>query len=589
MERHAQLDSSRRACKPLSFVITHLKRSLLFPAILLCLLSHGARASAQCVVASQSDADVHGLYAQQKWEDVVAVARSRPSRSADVDFELGLALAHLQRWQEARTVLLAGRRQCPRQSRFAVELAGIAFQQKRYPEAAAWIEKGLRLDPHDEYANDFAATVFLLMDNLDAALKYWNRIHRPEINALQTGPQLKVHRLLLERAFVFSPQDAMKREDFKSSEARLDALGIFPVHSIKLDARPDGKFDAQFHAIERDGFGDGRLPALVSVFSGLPYETIYPSYFNVRGSAANFDSLVRWDAQKRRIWLSLAGPMRALPQWRWQLAVDGRDENWAVRNSFTGDAPVLGSFKLKRAVGTATVTSIRSGRWQWTSGGEFSRRTYSDVMSGSALTPSLVAPGYELKHLASVNANLMDVPEHRFTLSASSSSEFARLWSNPARLFEKLQGATTLHWLPQAQGDKYEFAQRIRGGGIVGTAPLDELWLVAVERDNDLWLRGHIGTRDGRKGSSPIGDRYFLANTDFYRSVWGNGLLSIKAGPLVDIARVAAPTSGLTPQQWLFDAGAEVKLSVLGTGVILTYGRDLRTGNNAFYGSVGQR
>jgi hypothetical protein len=29
-------------------------------------------------------------------------------------------------------------------------------------------------------------------------------------------------------------------------------------------------------------------------------------------------------------------------------------------------------------------------------------------------------------------------------------------------------------------------------------------------------------------------------------------------------------------------------LTVLGTGVVLTYGRDLRTGNNAFYGSVVQ-
>ena len=85
-----------------------------------------------------------------------------------------------------------------------------------------------------------------------------------------------------------------------------------------------------------------------------------------------------------------------------------------------------------------------------------------------------------------------------------------------------------------------------------------------------------------------MGDRYFLSNTDFYRSVWGNGLISMKAGPLLDIARVTAPTNGLAPKQWLFDVGAEVKLTVLGTGVVLTYGRDLRTGNNAFYGSAVQ-
>ena len=39
----------------------------------------------------------------------------------------------------------------------------------------------------------------------------------------------------------------------------------------------------------------------------------------------------------------------------------------------------------------------------------------------------------------------------------------------------------------------------------------------------------------------------------------------------------------------LMDVGAELKLSVLGTGVVLTYGRDLRAGNNAFYGSAMQK
>jgi hypothetical protein len=184
---------------------------------------------------------------------------------------------------------------------------------------------------------------------------------------------------------------------------------------------------------------------------------------------------------------------------------------------------------------------------------------------------------------------LLHVPEHRFTLDATAGSEFARMWSSPAHLFEKLQGGATAHWLSQAEGERYEFMQRLRGGGIAGTAPVDEMWMIGVERDNDLWLRGHIGTRDGRKGSSPIADRYFLSNSDFDRSLWGNGLIRVKAGPWLDVARASAPTSGLSVRQWLVDAGVEVKLSVLGTGVVLTYGRDLRTGNNAFYGSALQK
>ena len=556
---------------------------ILFPSF------SGLRGVAQCGGVSPSDALIHDRYVQQKWTDVIQAAEKVSARSADVNFELGMALAHLERWDEARVALLQGRTECPREKRFPIELAGVAFQQKRYSEAATWIRKGLRLDPRDEYANEFAGTVYLLMDNLDAALKYWNRIHRPEINALQIDPQVRVHRLLLERAFVFSPQAMMQRKDLLSSEARLNAMGIYPAYSIKLGARPDGRFDADFHAIERNGFGNGWLQSAVSVFSGLPYETIYPSYFNIGRAATNFDSLVRWDAQKRRVWLSLAAPMRTFPQWRWQVAADGRDENWAVRSSHTGIAPVLGSFKLRREVASATITSIQSGRFQWSTGGELSHRTYGNVFGGSALTPDLVSGGHELKHVSGVKAELLDVPEHRLTVSWAASSELARLWSSPARVFEKLQGGATLHWLPQAAGDKYEFAQRVRGGGIVGRAPVDELWMIGVERDSDLWLRGNVGTRDGRKGSSPLADRYFLSNSDLYRNVWGNGLISIKAGPLLDIARVGAPTVGLATGRWLFDVGAEVKLTVLGTGVVLTYGRDLRAGHNAFYGSAAQQ
>ena len=586
MELNAQLDT---ACG------THSECSLVFArflgilsAVILLLPLSTEKIEAQCASSNPGDARLHELYTQQRWDELAAAEGQLPSRSADANFELGMALAHLQRWKESESALLAGRKLCATQKRFPTELAGVAFQQKKYPEAARWIEKALRIDPKDEYANDFAGTVFLLMGNLDAALKHWNLIQKPEIDQLRFDPSLKVQRLLLERAFVFSPQAELRRDQLLATRARLNALGIFPAYSVRLDAREGGKFDAQFHAIERDGFGNGWLQSAVATFSGVPYETVYPSYFNTRGSATNIDSLLRWDQQKRRVWLSASGPWHSLPQWRWNFITDGRDENWAIRSSSSGSAPMLGAIKLKRAIASATLTSIQSGRFQWTSGAELSDRTYTNVTTGSALNRELVVGGWGIKHLASAGWRPVDVPEHRFVIETSAASQFSRLWSNPARLFEKAQGGIVLRWQPQAEGDRYELMQRARGGGIAGSAPLDELWMIGVERDNDLWLRGHVGTRGGRKGSAPMGDRFFLSNTDLYRSIWNNGLISVKAGPLLDIARVTAPMAGLASRQWLVDVGAEVKLSVLGTGVVLTYGRDLRNGKNAFYGSVAQ-
>jgi hypothetical protein len=107
-----------------------------------------------------------------------------------------------------------------------------------------------------------------------------------------------------------------------------------------------------------------------------------------------------------------------------------------------------------------------------------------------------------------------------------------------------------------------------------------------MELDSDLELRGQIGTRDGRKGSSPLGHQYLLSNTDFARRLYSNGLFTIQTGPLFDIAKVGAPTSGLSTQQWIFDTGVAAKFTVLGTSIVLTYGRDLRAGSNAFYGTL---
>ena len=43
----------------------------------------------------------------------------------------------------------------------------------------------------------------------------------------------------------------------------------------------------------------------------------------------------------------------------------------------------------------------------------------------------------------------------------------------------------------------------------LGKFPFDELFMLGLERDNDLEMRGHIGTRDGRKGSAPLGRELF--------------------------------------------------------------------------------
>jgi tetratricopeptide (TPR) repeat protein len=533
------------------------------------------------------DLRIQTLFQQQNWPEVARLAQSMPARNPDVNFAYGMALARLNRLAEARAVLLAGARQCPTQKRFPIEIAGVAFEQKQYPAAAHWLRRALRLDPHDAYANNFLATVYFLSGNLPAALQYWNRIQKPSVATLDLDPHLRIHRLLLDRAFAFSPAAVLREPQLLTTETRLNALGIFPGYNIHLAARPDGSFDAVFRAQEQNGFGSGRLAALLSTLGGLPYETIYPSYANINRAAMNFDALLRWDAQKRRAWASLSAPLNGFPQWRWEISTDLRNENWDVRRSFTGIAPVLGSLNLERESIDATLTSLHSGALQWSLGGELAHRNFRDVIPGSAFTPQLLTPGFEIKQLSTLNASLLRLPEHRFTFTAGARSDFARTLTTPSWLSEKLQVSARAHWLPQMQGDNYEVTQQLRAGKIFGTVPFDDFFVFGMDRDDtDLAMRAHLATRDGRKGSSPIGEAYFLSNTDFYRRIYGNGLIAIHVGPLLDIGKMSAPTSGLSNGQWLVDTGVEARLTVLHTSVVLSYGRDLRSGANAFFGTV---
>lgn len=532
------------------------------------------------------DSTIKQLFAEQRWQEIVRTLQTVPARSAELDYCYGSALAQMARWEAAREAFLAGYRLQPRDKRFPTELAGVEFKQKNYAQAAAWLRTALRLDPDDTYANEFLATIYFLEGNLEAALKYWNRVAKPEIENVRLVPEPRMNAAMLDHAFAFAPGSTMRVLELLTSEKRIRGLEIFSNHAFDLAAREDGKFDVTFRAKERNGWGNNRWEGLLYTFGGVFYQTITPEFYNLGQSATNSISLLRWDAQKRRLMTSLSGPLLDDPRWRYVVAADLRDENWDIRDSSRAAASPLGALKLRKAAVSAAVSSYQSWRWGWSTGAELSDREYRNVVAGSVLAPDLLSRGYLLKHLAELNYELFRVPERRLTASTSFSSQAGRMWSTPAQSFAKFQGSLALHWLPQSKGDDYELRERIRIGATAGQPPFDELFVLGVERDNDLWLRAHDATRDGRKGSAPTGRRYFLSNWEIDKNVYSNGIFTAKLGPFLDVGKLGDPLQDTTSRKWLWDAGVQTKLRALGVTLVLSYGADLRSGNKLFYATV---
>ncbi|MFP5232138.1 MAG: tetratricopeptide repeat protein [Acidobacteriota bacterium] len=507
----------------------------------------------------------------------------KPPRSPGQYFDQGMAWAKAGHWTEAERAFEKGERLAPRDVRFPEELAGVAFKQKKNALAERRLRAALRLAPKDDYALDFLATLYFLDGNYTAALKYWNRESKPQIANISSDPLPQVSPALLDHAFAFSPAGALLLPQYLSTKARLNALGIFPAFQLNLDARADGRFNAALRAHELDGFGGAGWGDLAYLLQGLPFAAVEPSYWNIRKQAINFNSMLRWDDEKRRAFAQLSGPWEGSAKYRWEWLTDLRNENWALRDESSGPAPVLASFNMRTERGGFNLASYASGRIGWSVGAELSNRNFRSVEPGTVLTPHMIASGIELKQREQLTGVLWRVPEHRFVLSAGTQFEAARLWSNPAQNIEKLTGSLLWRWFPREQGDDYAMTQQLRSGKIFGRAPIDELYILGLERDNDLPMIAHIGTRDGLKGSAPLGRDYLLQNWEMDKDIYGNGLLKIQIGPVLDIGKITDPGTALGSHQWMFDTGAALKLRVLGVGMVFTYGRGQRSGVNALY------
>jgi hypothetical protein len=523
-----------------------------------------------------------------RWEEAAKPAQGPADQSADLDFLAGLALARLEKWDEAKAAFEAGARKAPRDPRFLVELAGIAYKQKDFRTAKNKLHAALRLKPQDSYSSEFLATIYFLEGNLEAALRYWNPLDKPRLWSVVFAPTLRLKDSLRNHALAFNAPQVLTGDALLATQARLDNLGVFSSLRIELTPVDSGNYGLKLHLAERNGWGDSKLEGIISFLSGLPYATVYPEFYNLGRDAVNLTSLARWDSEKRRLSLSFSLPLYGDPSLRLRLYADARNENWNLAQTFLGSGTPLTDLNMRRVAAGAEVQSIVNGRWSWSAGAEIANRNFRNL---SGLTsPSerpFFADAISVAAGLGVQGSLWRLPERRFTLDSSAEARAGREFANELGPFATLRGALRARWFPRATGDDYEMHGQIRAGATAGKATLDELFELGIERDNDLWLRGHAGTIGGRKGAAPLGRRFFLANWELDKNIYQNGFFTLKLGPFLDSGAVADSSGLFGSQRWLWDTGAQCKVRVLGSlTVVLSYGRDLRGGRNVYYGTV---
>ena len=549
-----------------------------------------------CAAASKAADDearlelVKKLYSEQEWDEAAKLAEGPADQSPALDYYRGMALARLERWQEARDAFSPGARKAPGDARFPTERAGAEYKLGDFAGAKKDLRRALCLAPGDSYIPEFLGTIYLLEGNLEAALKYWNRLGKPKLTALALSPAPKTSQILLDRALRVAPPQTLERSALLKTDALLQNLGVFPHRKAELVPDGDeGGYKATLQWTERSGWGQTPVDGAMVLLRGLPYETVFPSWYGIAARAINFDSLLRWDAEKRRFAGNLDFPLFAQPAKRFRFFFDARNENWNLGRSFSaGAAP--SDLNMKRFAGGAELNFVPSGSWDFRAGVEAVSREFRNVPAG---LPGPAAPFFtdsrSVDAWLGAHRWLTRIPERRFTLEGTGEVRLGRSYSSGLGAFASLAGGMTARWLPKARGDDFALESKVRAGVTSGDVPFDFLSELGVERDNDLWMRGHDATIDGRKGGAPLGRRYFLWNSEFDKNVYDGGFLRVQLGPFFDSGAVADRTGLFGSQKWLFDAGIEAKVRVLGSvSLVVSYGRDLRNGKGLLFATSGR-
>lgn len=553
--------------------------------VLCALILLGPQAPAQSRAGAETLLEaVKELAAREQWQAILDLVPDSPDNPPELDFRRGMALAALQRWPEARAALERGRTKAPQDKRFPIELAGIAFKSGRNSEARRLLQQALKLDARDPYANDFLASLFFLEGNQEAAIKYWNRAGKPVLEEVRILPKPRVDPVLLDRCFAFAPASLLRMRDYRATHACLAALEVFAQHRSELVARQDGRFDFVLRPLERTGLGAGIVKGLASLLRGLPYESVLPEAYNLRGSAYNVRSLARWDENKRRAFASLSGPVAGNPAWRFRFEIDGRDEQWEISRALRRPHEAPLAFRMRTLRASLGVGLSIGGSWKWQTAVEADSRHYEGQ---PATAQALFAEGQGVGQTFRLENRTIVLPERRFALTTFVTARWSRILSAGGRRYGSAGGGLEFDWLPQSRGSAVEIAGRLSAARSSRDLPFDRLYSLGRERDNDLALRGHGGTRGGRKGTGPLGTGYALFNFEVDREMYRANRWKLIAAPFVDIGRTFDPGGLLGSRVWQWDAGVQLKALLFERiGLVLCYGKSLRTGENTFFSST---
>jgi tetratricopeptide (TPR) repeat protein len=474
------------------------------------------------------------------------------------------------RYEQAEQALQRAIGLDPSRPEARVELAGLRFLEKKYEDAVTGFSSALVYRP-DPYAREMLAASLHLAGRTEDALKEWNRLGQPRVQAVDVKGLVHTRDAVVRRELSVFPEGVLDLGEYRRSRLRLEELGIFDRIEMRPVPKELGRMDLEVDLAERYGFGSLLELGVRSAVYAFRRKVIL-RYYNLAGEGVNLGMEYKWERTQPKLEGTIEWPRPlGLPA---NLRVQGLSSRptYDLGESFT--LRTRGAdVSLRRVVGPGTV--VQAG-WR------IRDRTFTVERAD---TPPGLLSGYQL----GLDHRIVDRRRYRLDLSTRFFQSAGALGADVSyplgQIALRFHGFISLPDngpMPRTAAA----AQVIVGRGGDRT-PLDQMFAPGAASEMDYPLRGHRQKTSGVLGAAPIGRGLDLLNVEFRQRLLVRPGIALGAVAFYDGAHVRRTAQG--GDRTVHDVGVGVRLAARGAIFRVDYGRSLSgDGKNSWTAGLGQ-
>jgi len=188
------------------------------------------------------------------------------------------------------------------------ERAAQHFVERRWRDAADLAERAVAVDADDRYAWEILAASRFMQDDVEGALRAWNRIGKPRINLVTIDGLVHARFQTIAATMGLRPNMLLTADAFRRAERRLRDLPGEAAVSLTLRPDVDGYVTVRARVAERGGPPRGAVAWAVSALEAGIDREARVAIPGATGQGEVWSASWRWWNDRPRVAIGFAAP-----------------------------------------------------------------------------------------------------------------------------------------------------------------------------------------------------------------------------------------------------------------------------------------